>query len=379
MEYNSLLDRHQFESYSLEDPFYLEPLTFKNDQELFTAIDQFYDTLPASWLKEPDVSTINLESLNRHPNYPGYVEATPVLEFTRVQHTMGVGYSNHDVRSRRLYPNSYEQLQGNHMENGMETFFVPQDYVMQQSQELGISPILSCNQSTRGTISSIPTAVVPHEFLTDVSPSSTGSSFPTTPEDQPCTSHQTSISSRVKSQLQLSKKPGRRTKKASDTPPNLIQKKRSRKFPNGRAQVQSQFWLDECFSQGICQICKGGARRKRCDRLLEHLVSSHFIQPIKNLEVFDEEELAIEAVTRPHFIKTQAQFEYTREYINSVRCALCPGDTSLVFRNFEQHLNTKHAEEASRDMEMDRLESLVPEKRHWYDIHDRFLYNFPAA
>ncbi|GJJ15159.1 hypothetical protein Clacol_009434 [Clathrus columnatus] len=199
------------------------------------------------------------------------------------------------------------------------------------------------------------------------------SSFPITPRDQ---------SSSPPPLRPPSKKRGRKPKKDVNAPPT--QQKPRRKFPNGRSALRSQAWIDRYFLDGICQICKGGSSKNRLDRVLEHLVSAHFVQAVKNVEFFDTEHLVLEAEVRQHFIGTQAQFEYTRRYINSIRCSFCPGDSSLVFRkeNITEHLD-RHIEkvgEQSIQEEKERLkEILVSKRKNFYSAHDQFLYDYPGG
>ncbi|GJJ16127.1 hypothetical protein Clacol_010407 [Clathrus columnatus] len=218
----------------------------------------------------------------------------------------------------------------------------------------------------------------------------TTSSFPTTPQDrlysspEPCVP---TVEHHPPPHLP-SKKRGRKPKKNDNIPPT--QQKPRRKFPNGRSSVRSQEWIDRYFSDGICRICKGGSSNNRLDRVLEHLVSAHFVQAVKNVQSFDTEQLLLEADVRRHFIGTEAQFEYTRRYINSVRCSYCPGDSSLVLRdkNIVDHLMKRHGrvkkqrvEEQKIQEERERLNELilVAKRGKFYSIHDQFLYGYPGG
>lgn len=173
------------------------------------------------------------------------------------------------------------------------------------------------------------------------------------------------------------KKRARASKKAILIPEDERPKVKSRrKSPGGRPAIRSQEWLDLYFpNKRSCTLCGGGPADGRADRALEHLASTHIFQPVKNLDVFDAELL-----TRAthQLIQTEAQYAFVRSYIDSVRCTLCPRNTSLVVReeNIKKHLATVHRSipQSAQNEELKRVEGLRLNRKDWYSFHDAFLY-----
>ncbi|GJJ15303.1 hypothetical protein Clacol_009579 [Clathrus columnatus] len=255
---------------------------------------------------------------------------------------------------------------------------------MQRSKGLGNLSASGYDQPESPFSLEILYANVSSSFIPNSSPTTdcSSESFPTTPEDLPSSPSSSIPFSTAPPKIKHPcrshpSKAGRKPKKPAASYPA-----KRRKSPKGRVRPQSQPWLDAVFfGKGVCKHCEGGSRSNRQDRLLEHLVSSHFIQPIKDMERYDRQELEDEAEYRLHYIKTRAQFEYTRRFIDLVKCSLCVKDTSLVFRddNIVKHLESMHAkvDKTTREEERIRLMGLRPDKKRWYNIHDKFLYEFP--
>ncbi|GJJ15820.1 hypothetical protein Clacol_010098 [Clathrus columnatus] len=140
---------------------------------------------------------------------------------------------------------------------------------------------------------------------------------------------------------------------------------------------------------GFCSLCpiKKSKRirfgpRASDTRLLEHLVTQHLILPIKNMHEYNPEKLAdYAAKTRGHLIETKEQFDYTRKYVNDVKCRLRTSDVCLSFREKAtiEHLWKSHwsSDEIIRQEEKKRLDDLVPHPGDFYSLQDKFLYNFP--
>ncbi|GJJ15911.1 hypothetical protein Clacol_010189 [Clathrus columnatus] len=176
--------------------------------------------------------------------------------------------------------------------------------------------------------------------------------------------------------------PRKRGRKAAKAPlaPTGAPKTRQR-----RGEVRSQIWLDTYFINKMkCKLCGGGCTERRTDRLLEHLVSVHFIQVIKNVAVYDADRLRVDWSFHPHFIASEAAFQYTRRFVDAVKCSFCVNDNSLVFRapRIHAHLETNHIKDATpaaREEEERRLKVLEPDKAEFYNIHDKFLYEFPGG
>ncbi|GJJ15095.1 hypothetical protein Clacol_009370 [Clathrus columnatus] len=283
-----------------------------------------------------------------------------------------------------MRPTPINTLQTNHTGFGMPTHDVPQNFVMQQSQELGSLSAHGTNQFVLGTASG-PNSFSPNTPNTDPAPSSTvtnptpywlpnGPPFPpytptAVPEPQPL------LRTRTPSK--------KRTHKAAKGPltPTVTPGPKNGTL---RKVLKSTAWIDTYFkNRKVCKLCGGGCTEGRVDRLLEHLVSVHFVQVIKNRNEYDAQHFAEQADLQPHFIATQTAFDYTRRFVDTVRCSLCSEDTSLVFRtpSIWNHLESSHAKttKAIRQEEADRLGALKPDKREFYSLHDKFLYHFPGG
>lgn len=250
----------------------------------------------------------------------------------------------------------------------------------------------------------------------DPSPSSSFSSppYPITPIDNtaapitlswnPAFPLARQISKRTRTPLP-SQKLVRTPKKVSSVFVPAIRKRQEQKpkreLSNKRAPIRSQEWLDKYFpNRGSCILCKEDkARFKgkceneesedeakgeenvsawRSDRALEHLVSSHIIQVIKNME----RPGGVPSRASAHLLETEAQLAFAREQIEKMRCSLCTTvSTSLVFRkaNVRDHLRKVHAElpESVLQKELERLGDLMPDRTEWYSYQDKFLYYFP--
>lgn len=147
-----------------------------------------------------------------------------------------------------------------------------------------------------------------------------------------------------------------------------------------RPVLRSQEWLDKYFPRkGQCQLCGSKLKRWREDRALEHLVSCHILQTVKNHVMFNK----IRPANTPrhkHFVQTEAQFTFVRTYIRDIKCSLCPRETSLIWRtrDIRVHLENMHRgmPESVRQLEMDRVNALKPDKSEWFNIYDKLLYNF---
>ncbi|GJJ09223.1 hypothetical protein Clacol_003445 [Clathrus columnatus] len=315
-------------------------------------------------------------SRNISPTQVPYPPANPNSHFTNSQ-TVPQGGPNHSSNPQTL---SHE----NHTEFGMPTHVIPQDVVMQQSQELGSLPTSGTNQFVSETASGS-NSFGPNTPHTHPVPSSTvtnptsfwlpnGPPFPPytpTPLPQP----QPLLRTRTPS-----KKRTHKAAKAPLTPTVTLGPK------NGtlRKVLKSKAWIDTYFkNRKVCKLCGGGCTEGRIDRLLEHLVSVHFVQVIKNRGEYDANHFAEQADLQPHFIATQTAFDYTRRFVDAVRCSFCSDDTSLVFRtpSIWNHLKKAHAKTtiAIRQEEVDRLGALEPDKKEFYSLHDKFLYHFPGG
>ncbi|GJJ12861.1 hypothetical protein Clacol_007107 [Clathrus columnatus] len=280
--------------------------------------------------------------------------------------------------------NPQNMLQTNHTGFGMPTHDIPQNFVTQQSQGSGSLTASGTNQFVSGTASgsnsfdqNTPhTHPAPSSNVTNPTPYwlPNGPPFPpyittTLPQPQPL------LRTRTPSK--------KRTHKAAKTP---LTSTATPGPKNGRLRkaLKSKAWIDTYFkNRKICKLCGGGCTEGRIDRLLEHLVSVHFVQVIKNRNEYDAGHFVEQADLQPHFIATQTAFDYTRRFIDVVRCSLCSDDTSLVFRtpSIWNHLKKSHAKttNAIRQGEADRLGALEPDKEEFYNLHDKFLYHFPGG
>ncbi|GJJ15108.1 hypothetical protein Clacol_009383 [Clathrus columnatus] len=240
--------------------------------------------------------------------------------------------------------NPHNNMQMNHTGFGMPTHDIPQNVVMQESQGSGSLPASGTNQFVSGTASGS-NSFGPNTPYTPPAPSSTvtnptsfwlpnGPPFPPytpTPLPQP----QPLLRTRTPS-----KKRTHKPAKAPLTPTVTLGPK------NGTLRKYVNFVEED-------------VQKDASIRLLEHLVSVHFVQVIKNRNEYDAEYFAEQADLQPHFIATQTAFDYTRRFVDTVRCSFCSEDTSLVFRtpSIWNHLERSHAKttKAIRQEEADRL------------------------
>lgn len=154
-----------------------------------------------------------------------------------------------------------------------------------------------------------------------------------------------------------------------------------------------QNWLDYCFTTDEavgeekgeghhCRFCGGGPTNGREDKELEHIVSTHIIQAVENLDEYDAE--ALEDPQMPaHFVCTEEQYLYARRHIEALKCSLCPRETCLVMRkeNVVKHLEAVHKNDppSERKRELARVCEVMQKKEDWHSFHDEFLYNFPGC
>ncbi|GJJ15070.1 hypothetical protein Clacol_009345 [Clathrus columnatus] len=280
--------------------------------------------------------------------------------------------------------NPSNPLQMNHTGFGTPTHDVPQNFVMQQSQGSGSLPTPGTNQVVSGTASGSssfgPSTPYTHHAAPSTVTNPTPYWLPNGPPFPPYTPTPLPQPQPLLRTRTPSKKRTHKPAKAPLTPTVTLGPK------NGtlRKVLKSTAWIDTYFkNRKVCKLCGGGCTEGRVDRLLEHLVSVHFVQVIKNRGEYDVDHFAEQADLQPHFIATQTAFDYTRRFVDTVRCSLCSEDTSLVFRkpSIWNHLKRSHAKTtmAIRQEEADRLGALEPDEKDFYNIHDKFLYHFPGG
>ncbi|GJJ12873.1 hypothetical protein Clacol_007119 [Clathrus columnatus] len=228
------------------------------------------------------------------------------------------------------------------------THNIPRNVVMQQSQGSGSLPASGTNQFVSGTATASgsnsfgPNIPDTHPARSSTVANPTTYWLPNRPSFPPYTP-----TTLPRPQL-LRTRSKKRTHKAAKTP--LTSTSTVTLGPkNGRLQkaLKSKAWIDTYFKNGkVCKLCGRGCKKGRIDWFLGHLVSVHFIQVIKNRTEYDAQRFAEEADLQPHFIATQTAFEYTRRFVNVVKCSLCLDDTSLILRtaNIWDHLRRAHAE-----------------------------------